>query len=95
MDPQGQEAAADALSSRINVEAAASFAIKGPAKVEVAIPRGLRPREHPAQTERWKRERIRGQDSDVGRQVDDMPHAHRTLDETRPIAPRHREWRNG
>lgn len=56
---EGQDTAAEALASGIGVKAAHSFAIKVPATIEVAVPRGLPPREHPAQVERRRRERIR------------------------------------
>ncbi|WP_331302799.1 hypothetical protein [Methylobacterium oryzae] len=59
---EGQDAAADGLAWSRGVKAAHCFAITVPASIEVAVPRGLPPREHPAQTERRKRERIRAQD---------------------------------
>ncbi|MGU3362786.1 hypothetical protein ACLBWX_20885 [Methylobacterium sp. M6A4_1b] len=56
---EGQEAAADALAWSHGVKAAHSFAIKVPSTIEVVVPRGLPPREHPGQVERRRRERIR------------------------------------
>jgi len=66
---EGQDAAADALAWSHGVKAAHSFAIKVPATVEVAVPRGLPPREHPAQIERRRRERIRAEGRDVRTRV--------------------------
>ncbi len=66
---EGQDSAAEALASGIGVKAAHSFAIKVPATIEVAVPRGLPPREHPAQTERRKRERIRATGADIRTRV--------------------------
>lgn len=65
---EGQDAAADALASGIGVKAAHSFAIRVPGKVEVPASRGLPPREHPTQTERRKRERVRAAE-DVRKRV--------------------------
>ncbi|WP_411901633.1 tyrosine-type recombinase/integrase [Methylorubrum thiocyanatum] len=66
---EGQDAAADALAWSHGVKAAHSFAIKVPATVEVAVPRALPPREHPAQTERRRRERVRAADQVTRKQL--------------------------
>lgn len=54
---EGQDAAADALAWSHGVKAAHSFAIAVPSTIEVVVPRGLPPREHPGQVERRRRER--------------------------------------
>jgi hypothetical protein len=59
---EGQDAAADALAWSHGVKAAHSFAVRVPSTIEVVVPRGLPPREHPGQTERRKRQRIRERD---------------------------------
>ncbi|WP_056264144.1 tyrosine-type recombinase/integrase [Methylobacterium sp. Leaf87] len=67
---EGQDAAADALAWSHGVKAAHSFAIKVPSTIEVVVPRGLPPREHPSQTERRRRERIRATDHATRRRID-------------------------
>lgn len=66
---EGQDAAADALAWSHGVKAAHSFAIAVPSTIEVVVPRTLPPREHPAQIERRRRERIRSIDQGTRRRV--------------------------